>query len=422
MLAFALRRIGYSLLIILGVVLLTFLLFNVAAGDPAAAVLGKNPEPAEVESLRRELGADLPLLYGRRCRTEAFRSGDFDRNTPLPVGVTRRLPDDRITEYVFEPQFPSEEPLAVTAEGQGGATIEIDNFDPETGRIRDNRLPVVVRVTAPETASPVAVRFFRLQESPFHSQFSRALGEICRFTPEFPYVRVLDFGRTLTTREPISRILWRGVWPSLGLMLPIFCGELVFGVLLALLATAFKDRPADRLLVLFSVAGMSVSYLVLIIFAQWFLGYYCNLFPVWGWGDWRYLALPVLVGVVSGLGGSVRFYRTVFVDELRREYLRTAAAKGCAPWTVYGRHLLRNAAIPIITRASAALPFLFTGSLLLETFFGIPGLGFAGIDALNNSDLQLLKALVVVSALLFVVLNLLADLAYAWADPRIRLE
>ena len=110
------------------------------------------------------------------------------------------------------------------------------------------------------------------------------------------------------------------------------------------------------------------------------------------------------------------------MDELRREYLRTAAAKGCAPWTVYGRHLLRNAAIPIITRASAVLPFLFTGSLLLETFFGIPGLGFAGIDALNNSDLQLLKALVVVSALLFVALNLLADLAYAWADPRIRLE
>ena len=423
MLAFALRRIGYSLLIVLGVVLLTFLLFNVAAGDPAAAVLGKNPEPAEVESLRRELGADLPLLYGRRCRTEAFRSGTFAANSPLPVGVVRRTLSRERMEYIFEPQFPSDDPLTVTATGLGNARIEIDNFDPESGLVRDNRLPVIVRITGENAVQqPVAVHFFRLQDSPLHTQFSRALGEICRFTPEFPYVRVLDFGRTLTTREPISKILRRGVGPSLGLMLPIFFGELFFGVLLALLATAFKDRLADRLLVLFSVAGMSVSYLVLIIFAQWFLGYYCNWFPVWGWGDWRYLALPVLVGVVSGLGGSVRFYRTVFVDELRREYLRTAAAKGCAPWTVYGRHLLRSAAIPIITRASAVLPFLFTGSLLLETFFGIPGLGFAGIDALNNSDLQLLKALVVVSALLFVALNLLADLAYAWADPRIRLE
>ena len=118
----------------------------------------------------------------------------------------------------------------------------------------------------------------------------------------------------------------------------------------------------------------------------------------------------------------MRFYRTVFVDELKKEYLRTAAAKGLAPWKIYTSHLLRNAAIPILTRASAVLPFLFTGSLLLETFFGIPGLGFTGIEALNNADLQLLKALVFVSALLFVIINLVTDLLYAVFDPRIRLE
>ena len=235
-------------------------------------------------------------------------------------------------------------------------------------------------------------------------------------------MKVLDFGRTISTREPISTILLRGVGPSLALMIPIFLGELTIGVALALLAAAFKDSWIDRSLVLLSVAGMSVSYLVVIIFAQWFLGYYYDLFPVWGWESWRSLGLPILVGILCGIGGNVRFYRTVFVNELRREYLRTAAAKGCSPLSIYGRHLLRNAAIQIITRASAALPFLFTGSLLLESFFGIPGLGFTGIDALYNSDLQLLKALVVTSALLFVVMNLIADLAYAWADPRIRLE
>jgi peptide/nickel transport system permease protein len=136
----------------------------------------------------------------------------------------------------------------------------------------------------------------------------------------------------------------------------------------------------------------------------------------------RYLILPVLLGVVSGLGGGVRFYRTIFVNELKSEYLRTAAAKGCSSWKVYGKHLLRNALVPIIARASASLPFIFTGSLLLESFFGIPGLGYASIDALNNSDLALLKALTIVNALLFVVINLLADLLCAWADPRIRLE
>ena len=205
-------------------------------------------------------------------------------------------------------------------------------------------------------------------------------------------------------------------------MLPIFLGELVIGLALALVAAAFKDTLIDRALVLVSVAGMSVSYLVVIIFAQWFLGYYYDLFPVWGFEGIAYLCLPILVGILCGIGGNVRFYRTVFVNELRREYLRTAAAKGLSPFRVYGKHLLRNAAIQIITRASAALPFLFTGSLLLESFFGIPGLGFAGVDALYNSDLQLLKALVITSAILFVVMNLLADLAYAWADPRIRLE
>ena len=132
--------------------------------------------------------------------------------------------------------------------------------------------------------------------------------------------------------------------------------------------------------------------------------------------------LPILLGVISGLGGGVRFYRTVFVNELKSEYLRTALAKGCPRWRVYGKHLLRNAMVPIIARASSLLPFIFTESLLLESFFGIPGLGYASIDALNNSDLALLKALTIVNALLFVVINLLADLLCAWADARIRLK
>ena len=399
MFGFIIRRSLYSILILVGVVLLTFVLFNVAAGDPAAAVLGKNARADEVESLRRELGADLPLFYGRLCRTEAY-SG-YVREEPLRPGV-----EQHGNEILFRRQFAAS-PVFLRETRNGAVTIR------ELKEQSEIALPA---------EGLEKVEFFRRQESPWNSQFRRALGEIIRFQPEFPYVKVLDFGRTISTREPISTILLRGVGPSLALMIPIFLGELTIGVALALLAAAFKDSWIDRSLVLLSVAGMSVSYLVVIIFAQWFLGYYYDLFPVWGWESWRSLGLPILVGILCGIGGNVRFYRTVFVNELRREYLRTAAAKGCSPLSIYGRHLLRNAAIQIITRASAALPFLFTGSLLLESFFGIPGLGFTGIDALYNSDLQLLKALVVTSALLFVVMNLLADLAYAWADPRIRLE
>ena len=397
---FIVRRTLYSILILLGVVALTFVLFNVAAGDPAAAVLGKNARPDEVESLRRELGADLPLFYGRLCRTEAYSS--YRKGEPLLPGVELSG-----SEACFKEQFSGETPLIMRIVRNG----KITEFEAKTA-------PVLTV----DTSGLESVEFFRRQPSPWNSQFRRAIAEIVSVRPAFPYLHVLDFGRTVTTREPISTILLRGVWPSLCLMIPIFLGELIAGLALALVAAAFKDTLIDRALVIVSVAGMSVSYLVVIIFAQWVLGYYYDWFPVWGFEGIAYLALPVLVGILCGIGGNVRFYRTVFANELRREYLRTAAAKGLSPLRVYGRHLLRNAALQIITRASAALPFLFTGSLLLESFFGIPGLGFAGVDALYNSDLQLLKALVVTSALLFIVMNLLADLAYAWADPRIRLE
>lgn len=388
MIRFILRRTGYSVLILIGVLLLTFLLFDVASGDPAAAVLGKNPRPAEIESMRRELGADLPLLWGRRCRTELYPSLQF--------------PEGKSGEWVLQPQFQADFPAKVQLRGEN---LKCENLSAD-GTVKDLSHPVRISGTL------YSAECYRIQQNPWNSRFMRALKEAV----------TLDFGRTLMTGEPIHVILRRGVIPSLALMLPVFLGEIVCGVALALLAVAFKDRLLDRLLVLISVAGMSISYLVLIIAGQWFFGYYCNWFPVWGWGSPACLCLPVLIGIISGLGGGMRFYRTVFADELKKEYLRTAAAKGLSPWKIYTVHLLKNAAIPILTRASAVLPFLFTGSLLLETFFGIPGLGFTGIEAMNNADLQLLKALVFVSALLFVVINLLTDLLYAVFDPRIRLD
>ena len=398
MFGYIVRRSLYSVLIVAGVLLLTFALFNLAAGDPVAAVLGKNARPEELESMRRELGGDLPLLWGRRCRTEAY------------TGFRRPEGGEAVSELTFVPHFESRD-IAAEASFSDGSTGEYRLAPGAT-----------LGVTAPAGESIEAVEFYRLQSNPANSQFLRSLTEIVSFKREFPYVEFFNFGRTITTREPIREILWRGVWPSLALMLPIFFGELAAGIGLAIIAAACRNRWPDRLIVLLSVAGMSVSYVVVIIFSQWILGYRLELFPLWGFENALSLGLPVLTGILCGIGGNVRFFRTVFVDEMRREYLRTATAKGVSPGALYGRHLLRNAAIQIITRASATLPFLFTGSLLLESFFGIPGLGFAGVDALYNSDIQLLKALVVLGAILFVVINLLADLAYAWADPRIRLE
>ncbi len=392
MFKYIIRRIFYSVWVILGVLFLTFALFNLASGDPASAVLGKNASPAEVDALHRKLGSDLPFFFGSLCRTSAFTLPEISGNK---VSAIRQAPTENIVAVV---RFADGSKL----------TLPIENSNNVFVYKGEKKIS--------------GCEFFRRQQSPWNSQFSRAVSELITVKKEFPYLSFFNFGETLSTREPVADVLKRGIVPSLSLMLPIFCGELLAGVVLALAATAFAGKLPDRLLLFCSVFTMSMSYLVVIIFGQWFGGYYLEWFPVWGYGEVKYFILPVIIGIICGFGSNLRFFRTVYADELRKEYLRTALAKGAPLTSVYGRHLLRNALVQIITRAGAGLPFLFTGSLLLESFFGIPGLGFAGMEALMNADIQLLKALVLLSAILFVIMNLLTDIAYAWADPRIKLE
>ncbi len=432
--AYFVKRLLYSVWILVGILIVTFLLFRVAAGDPTAVLLGKNPMPLEIESLRDSLGCDKPLFFGFWRTTELYAKADFRggrSNFPgvrfggAPSPGEDGLVLKRGDSILFQRAFPcKEKEIRIKLDAAGAAQI--------AGRlVRDGEIvlsgedvPEELAI-APADESGVIVRsvvFQRPTKSAFDSQALDSLKELVAFTDSFPYVSFFNFGRTLQTREPIRAKLWEGMWPSIMLMIPIFLGELFFGVALAMIACAWRNTWLDRGVAILSIAGMSISYLVLIILGQWFLAYRLNWFPVWGWGSPRCLALPVLIGIVSGTGSGVRFYRTVFMDEIRKEYLRTAAAKGARPARIYCVHLLKNAMVPIITRAATVLPFLFTGSLLLESFFGIPGLGFAGINALNDSDLGMLKALVLLSAILFIFINLLTDLAYAWVDPRVRAD
>jgi peptide/nickel transport system permease protein len=168
--------------------------------------------------------------------------------------------------------------------------------------------------------------------------------------------------------------------------------------------------------------GMSISALVYIMVAQYWLASEWRLFPVWGFENPYYLVLPVVIGVVAGTGSAVRFYRTVILDEIYQEYVRTARAKGVSQQAILFRHVLRNAMIPILTNVIIAIPFLYTGSLLLENFFGIPGLGRMTVTALFNGDEDVIFADVFLGSILFVVANVVTDIAYTWADPRIRLR
>lgn len=309
MLRYALRRVLEMIPTTVGVLLLTFALFNVVGGSPAEAVLGKNASAESIAAFNRQYGFDRPLVFAR------------------------------------------------------------------------------------------------------DSQFVRFLSDLARG----------DFGYSVEYDEPVLDVLARGVGPSLSLTVPILVGSVVVGLALALGAAAFRGRAVDHAVLLASAVLMSVNYVVWVLAGQFFLAYRLGLFPVWGCQNAFYLVLPVLIGIVSSLGTDVRFFRTALLDEIYRPYVLTARAKGLARPVILVRHVLRNALIPIVTYVSLSIPGLFTGSLLLEGFFGIPGLGAVAINAIHSADMAVVRAVVVLGALLYQFVNLATDLLVAALDPRVRL-
>lgn len=310
MLHYALRRLLYSIPILLGVSLLVFILFDVAGGNPVFHILGKNASQAEIDRLTRVLGIDQPLY----------------------------------------------------------------------------------------------IRYFDF------------LGDLLR----------LDMGRSWETKQRISEMFAEGIGPSLALALPAFLLATITALFVAMVAALYRNRAADRVLVLLSVLGMSVTILAFIIGLQWALSFKLDLFPISGYESGPagipYLVLPVFIWVITQLGGDVRYYRSVFIEELNREYVITARAKGLSMAQVMTGHVLKNAMIPIISRVATDLPLLITGSLLLENFFGIPGLGNMSIRAVNAADFPVIKAVTLFGAAAYIVSNLLGDLLYAVFDPRVRLS
>jgi peptide/nickel transport system permease protein len=243
----------------------------------------------------------------------------------------------------------------------------------------------------------------------------------------FVYLRdlvQLDFGRSWETRQRVSEMIWDGIGPSLSLAIPAFFLATIAAVTVALISALYHNRWPDRALVTLSVAGMSLSVLAFIIGAQYLFAFKLGWFPISGWEPGLqgipFLALPVLIWVAASLGSAVRYYRAVFIEEMRKEYVVTARAKGLAWPRIMTRHVLPNAMIPILTHLVIEIPMLFTGALLLENFFGIPGLGNMSINAINASDFPVIKAVVFVGAVIYIGANILGDILYAVVDPRVR--
>ena len=240
-------------------------------------------------------------------------------------------------------------------------------------------------------------------------------------------IATFDFGLSWATGEPVSHIIATRLGPSLTVLIPLTVLETLIGIALALAVAFVRGSPTDRAVMIACTVGMSISILVYIIVLQYGLAYKFGLFPVQGWGQGlrenllRYAALPILIGLAVSIAPTLRLYRSFVLDEVGQDYVRTARAKGIGERRVMWVHVLRNAAIPIVTHVMASLPALLIGAFLLERFFGIPGIGREVILAVERSDFPVIKAITVYVAVATMVFNLLTDLMYQALDPRVKL-
>ena len=236
---------------------------------------------------------------------------------------------------------------------------------------------------------------------------------------------VFDFGSADDGRN-IGQDIRQRMVPSLALAIPVFIIGLLVNITIALIIAFFRATYVDYMGVVISVMLMSISALFYIIGGQFLISKLLHLVPISGYdGGWaavKFLILPVLIGIVGGVGAGTRWFRTIFLEEINKDYVRTARAKGLAERVVLFKHVLKNAMIPILTGVVVTIPLLFMGSLITESFFGIPGLGSYTIDAIRGQDFAIVRSMVFLGSVLYILGLLLTDLSYTLVDPRVRLS
>lgn len=254
-------------------------------------------------------------------------------------------------------------------------------------------------------------------DQPLYVQFGAFLKQIVTF----------DYGRSFATKQEVITMIARAAPVSVVLVAPAFFMSVVIAISLALFVAFWRGTWIDRGIVVFCVFMISLPSLAYILFGQYLLAYKMDLFPISGYdGSFpnfiSYIALPTIILIALSIGSELRFYRTVMLDEISQDYIRTARSKGLTERKVMFKHVLKNAMIPIITNVVIEIPLLITGSLLLENFFAVPGMGAQIVDAFNTSDLPVIKANVMVLSILYMVFNLLTDILYSVVDPRVALK
>jgi peptide/nickel transport system permease protein len=441
MMAYIIRRSLYAIPILLGVNILVFGLFFFVntPDDMARAHLGqKRVTPDQIDRWKREHSLDLPYFYnagwrriGALTATEHENKAEFasagageyalvvEAPEVRPVGQSRtvHLHSSHPGQLVLPPGFSAQGTLVVPAE------------------LPTHRQPFrIVAASEDHLPPPTLTLTFKVDTpTPSHRlllEYKEPLSVLARFTQTIFFQRslkmlVFQYG-TSDDGKDISAEVFKRIGPSLSITVPVFVLGLLLEIFFAMMVAFYRGTYVDYWGVIVCVVLMSISFLFYIMGGQVWLGKVLRLVPISGfdYGIYgiKFLALPVIVAVVAGLGGSVRFYRTIFLEEINKDYVRTARAKGIPERAVLFIHALKNAMVPILTSVVVSLPFLYTGGLLLESFFAIPGMGSFMLDAIQRQDFAVVQAMVSLGSFLFVVGLLLTDLSYTLVDPRVRLE
>jgi peptide/nickel transport system permease protein len=237
---------------------------------------------------------------------------------------------------------------------------------------------------------------------------------------------LFDFGTSDANNINITSQISQRMWASLAITLPAFLLGILVNITVSMIVAYYRATYVDFWGTIIAVIVMSVSTLFYIIGGQWIFGKVLRLFPISGYDAgvnmFKFVALPVVIGVISGIGAGVRFYRTIFLEEVNQDYVRTARAKGLSEAVILFKHALKNAMIPILTNVVLAIPLLFVGSLVMEAFFAIPGLGSFTIEAIQSQDFAIVRSMLYLGSVMYIASLLLTDISYTLVDPRVRFE
>jgi len=444
MTAYIIRRCLYAIPTLIGVNIIVFALFFFvnSPDDMARAHLGqKRVTPEQIDAWKRQRSLDLPYFYNagwQRIGSLPAAAPESKAEFATPGAGTYMLVIEapaaakEAQARTLRVQSSQQERLALPRDfdGEGRLALPADN---KRRRYVFEIAPPPAANAAPAEAPVIAVSLGVASPAPTHRallEYKATLPVLSRFTQTVFFQRSVkmlffSYGKSDDGKDIAAEILKRMV-PSLSIAVPVLFLALFVDIFFAMLAAFYRGTYVDYWGVILCVVLMSISGLFYIMGGQVLFSKALRLVPIsgydYGFNSIKFVALPIAIIILSGMGGSVRFYRTVFLEEINKDYIRTARAKGLSEAVVLFVHTLKNAMLPILTGVVASLPFVFAGNLLLESFFAVPGMGSFTLDAIQRQDFAVVQAMVCLGSFLYIVGLVMTDISYTLVDPRVRLE